>query len=105
MLSIYEIAYHLRMPIYKLAAEMTYEELLGWFDYFERRPPEWRADDRAAKLLQAQGVKEKPWKLFSSLDNVYNGHKKRGEFDVSGLKSSMLFSKMLGAKGGDKLEL
>jgi len=105
MLAIYEVAYHLKMPLYKLSEEMTYEELLGWFYYFERRPPEWRSDDRAAKLIQAQGVKEKPWKLFASLDAIYNGHKKNGEFDVVGLKSSFLFSKMLSAKGGDKLDL
>ena len=94
------------MPIYKLAEEMPYEEFLGWVAYFEKRPVDWRADDRAYKLLQAQGVKEAPHKIFASLDAIYRANRvKDGEFDVSGFRGSMLFSKLLSAKGGDKLEL
>jgi hypothetical protein len=46
---------------------MPYEELLGWSKYFSLRPPGWRDDQRTHMLLQAQGVKEKGEKLFSSL--------------------------------------
>lgn len=83
---------------------MTYEELLGWHNYFERRPVGWQEDDRTMKLLQAQGVKEKPWSIFPSLDKIYN-KPKSDEFDPASFKASLLFNKMLGAKGGDKLEL
>lgn len=95
------------MPINTLLDELSYEEFQGWFSYFERRPVGWRADDRAAKLLQAQGVKEKPWKLFSSLDAIYNSNKNYNEqgTDMNSLKSSYLFQKMLTAKGGDKIDL
>lgn len=94
------------MPIHRLAEEMPYEELLGWMNYFERRPVDWRADDRAYKILQTQGVKEKPWAIFSSLDPIYNAKKSHdGTLDVKGLKSSALFLKMAGAKGGEKLDL
>jgi hypothetical protein len=81
--------------------DMSYEELIGWFAYFEQRPIGWREDDRTSKLLQAQGVKEKAWKLFPSLDKIYNSVSKPS--DDRGLKGSMFFQKMLGAVGGDKL--
>jgi hypothetical protein len=94
------------MPVHKLLDEMPYEEMLGWFAYFETRPIGWRDDDRTVKLLQAQGVKEKAHKIFPSLEVIYKPRKKAGEdFDAAGLKSSVLFHKMLSAKGGDKLNL
>lgn len=88
--------------------DMPYDELLGWFDYFERRPEGWRADDRASKLLQAQGVKEKPYKLFASLDAIYNpksAKKAEGTLDVNSLKRSSLFQKMMSATGGAVIPL
>lgn len=90
------------MTVGLLAETMTYEEFLGWLDYFERRPVGWREDDRTAKLLQAQGVKEKPQNLFPSLAAIY---KKPEGFDVQGFKSSAMFSKILAAQGGDKIDL
>lgn len=82
---------------------MTYEELQGWLSYFEQRPVGWRDDDRTSKLLQAQGVKESPIKLFPSLAAIHRSGKSEGSFDASGLKSSALFQKMMAAKGGDKI--
>jgi hypothetical protein len=94
------------MPVHRLLDEMPYEEMQGWFAYFESRPVEWRDDDRAYKLLQAQGVKEKAYKIFPTLEAIYKPRKKNEEdFDVAGLKTSVLFHKMLSAKGGDKLNL
>ena len=96
------------MPVHKLADEMPYEEFLGWMNYFERRPVDWRADDRAAKLLQAQGVKEKPWNLFGSLHPIYKGTTGSSDgntLNTKSLKGSTLFSRMLSSKGGDKLDL
>ena len=99
------------MPVYKLI-EMPYEELLGWFAYFEARPVGWREDERAFKLLQAQGVKAKPEQVFVSLAQLKQHTEKHkealvrdGMVESSSLKRSMLFSKMLAAKGGDKLEV
>jgi hypothetical protein len=95
------------MPVYQLRAEMSYEEFLNWLSYFEQRPVEWRADDRAAKLLQAQGVKEKPWALFHSLDAIYNSSKADvidGEVGIAALKGSSVFAQLLTATGGHKLE-
>lgn len=106
-MSIYEIALFLHTPVYKLV-EMPYEELLGWYNYLDRRPYEWRADDRASKLLQAQGVKEKPARLFASLKAIYEGSNSNlepGQTDVMSLKHSVLFQNMLTATGGDKLDL
>jgi len=95
------------MPVYKLVDEMPYEELLGWMAYFEKRPVDWRDDDRTYKLLQVQGVKEKPWKLFSTLNPIYNATNKNtdGTLDPNNLKQSAMFTKMLLARNGDKLDL
>jgi hypothetical protein len=96
------------MPVYKMVDEMPYDEFLGWLNYFERRPYEWRADDRAAKLIQAQGVKEKPWNLFSSLDAIYNSKsedRQDNALNPSNFKRSGFFQKIAGAIGGETLKL
>jgi len=85
---------------------MTYEELLGWFSYFEKRPVGWRDDDRTMKYLQTQGVKEKPWAVFSSLKPIYNEGKnsKKDDNPTSSLEGSSLFQKLLLSKNGDDVE-
>ncbi len=92
--------------MYKLV-DMPYEELLGWYSYFERRPIGWREDDRTHKLLQAQGVEAKPWAIFSSLVPIYHPPKAddNDSFDVAGFKQSGFFGQLLSARGGDKLEV
>jgi hypothetical protein len=93
------------MPVHKIYEEMTYEELLGWFNYLERRPAEWRADDRAAKLIQVQGVKDKPWQIFSSLNAIYNPPSKVEDsgFNAKQFAQSGMFHKLMSASGGDQL--
>jgi len=83
--------------------QIPYEELLGWFNYFERRPVDWRDDDRTAKLLQAQGVKVDPKRLFSSLEAVYNSSSSDG-FNAAKFKKSQMFSMLLNSVNGDKLD-
>jgi hypothetical protein len=81
---------------------MPFDEFQKWIVYFETRPPEWRDDDRAFKLLQAQGVKQKAWDVFPSLEIIYKPKVSEG---LKGLKGSAIFAQMLNAKGGDRLEL
>jgi hypothetical protein len=83
---------------------MSYEELQGWLDYFEKRPPDWRSDDRTFKVLQTQGVKEKPWAIFPTLDPIYN-RKTSDKNAVDSLKSSAMFLKMSKSVGGERLSL
>ena len=101
----YEIAYNLRMPVYMLLSEMPFEEYQEWLLYFESRPAGWQEDDRTVKLLQAQGIKEKPWDIFRSLKSIYGKNVEPVNEDgmlVNGnVKSSSMFSKLLSAKGGD----
>jgi hypothetical protein len=94
------------MPVYRVLDELTYEELLGWYAYFQKRPPGWREDDRAAKMIQAQGAKMKPWEIFPSLKAIYHpaGGDGRNDNGLSSLRGSLMFHKMLSAKGGDKLD-
>ena len=85
--------------------EMSYDELLGWRDYFARRPVGWQEDDRAAKLLQAQGVKEKATAIFPSLKVIYHGGERVNQegTDMGSLTNSPLFGFMSQSVGGDKL--
>jgi len=82
---------------------MTYEELLGWFAYLERRPVGWREDDRTMKYLQTQGVKEKPWEIFPSLNPIYNHVKEDTGFNVAAFKSSGFFQQIARATGGEAI--
>ena len=67
---IFEIAHNLGKSVYEIEEEMSYEEFTGWCKYFKQRPYGWREDNRTAMLLQAQGVKQKPEALFSSLADL-----------------------------------
>jgi hypothetical protein len=71
------------------------------------RPIGWRDDDRTYKLLQVQGVKEKPTSIFPSLAAIYNPPKRHigDTLDVGNFKRSLMFSKMLSAKNGDRLDV
>ena len=97
------------MPVYQLV-EMPYDELLGWFEYFEVRPVGWRDDDRTMKLLQVQGVKAAPTKIFASLAKIEASQARAratmpdGMIATDNLKRSAFFTNMLGAVGGDRLE-
>lgn len=85
---------------------MPYDELLKWQLYLERRPIDWRDDLRTYYLMKQQGYDKSPGQLFPSLDAIFK-HQERMEDDVRKqrtLKGSALFSKLLGAKGGVKLE-
>lgn len=101
-LMVFEIAYHLHMPLYKLFEEMPHDELMRWFVYFERRPVGWRDDLRTSYLLQAQGSKQKGSDIFPSLKAVSRAGPSSDP--MVSLKGSSLFLKMIAAVGGDKLE-
>lgn len=107
MLAVYEVAYNLKMLVADVQNKMSYTEFLGWLAYFEKRPVGWRDDDRAAKLIQAQGVKEPAWKLFPSLNAIYNpamDNTDPGKTSKQNLMASAIFHKLVSAKGGDKID-
>lgn len=99
------------MPVYKVV-QMPYDEFLGWISYFEQRPIGWRDDLRTMKILQSNGVKARPEALFESIaklrqaeDARSDQYANKGQVSTNNLIRSALFSKMLAAKGGDKLEI
>jgi hypothetical protein len=98
-LAIFELALTLGMPVYKLQEEMSYLEMLKWFSYLEERPVGWREDLRIFYILSSLGYKGKPQELFPSLNLIFKPRK------LASLKGSMMFSKLLGAKGGKKLDI
>lgn len=100
-MAIYELAYHLHMPVYKLLEEMPYEEFLNWLSFFNKKPVGWEDDLRTYKVLQALGVKAKPETIFSTIRQIKSQEDKCNS--TKGIKGSALFSRILSAKGGDKL--
>jgi hypothetical protein len=86
-------------------SSFSYEEYLGWLNYFERRPYGWREDDRVFKILQTQGAKGKPWNHFPSLAPLYNPTQTADKNGIKNLKNSLFFQKMLSAKNGENLEI
>jgi len=103
---IYELAFQLHMPVYELADNMPYLELLGWMDYFERRPIGWREDDRTHKILQSAGVKAKGTEIFASLARMHERARATvidGQISTGKLQGSSMFAKLLSAKGGDNI--
>lgn len=92
------------MPVYRLLEEMTYEELIGWFSYLSRRPIDWRDDERTYRLMQVQGVKEKPENIFQTLKAVYQTAPIVESQINKSFKNSVMFRKLLSATGGVKLD-
>jgi hypothetical protein len=94
------------MPVYVLLEEMPYDELVNWTKYFNTRPIGWREDNRAYMLLAAQGVKEKPESLFSSLAIIKQARNKVPEEQrtASSLLSSGLLSRLQSAAASNNIE-
>lgn len=93
--------------MYELYDKMTYEEFVGWLAFFSQRPIDWRADLRSFKQLQAWGAKGKPEDYFPSLKPIIHPEKPEredGKIKLEDINKSLLFMKMLSAKGGDKLD-
>lgn len=98
--TIYEIAYNLGIPVYKLMAEMPYDELKKWVTFFRERPPGWREDYRTYIGLKMWGYKGKPGDVFPSLaiiESVKNSKEQAGMV----LPKGKFLEKMLKAVGGD----
>lgn len=94
------------MPVYIMANEMPYEEMQKWYKYFDTRPIGWREDFRTYLQLQQWGDKRKAEEIFMSLAAINKAHeeqKKKDTITLNTLKGSALFSRMLSAKGGEKL--
>jgi len=70
---LYDIAYTLGMPVYKLENEMPYEEYVKWMHYFSKRPQGWKEDQRTYMIMRAFGVKESAESIFPTLAAVKKG--------------------------------
>lgn len=105
-MSLYELAYNLGLTVSYLKHHMDYDELLGWHDYFARRPIGWKEDSRTYMLLSAQGVKESGDSLFPSLAVIKQeteAAKDEGKISTKELKSSVFFQQMLSGIDGDSI--
>lgn len=82
---------------------MPYTELLGWFEYFKQRPHGWQEDQRTYMLLSAQGVKEKPERLFTSFA-VMKQNKTDEERLSNSLVNSGLFHRLQSAAASNNID-
>ncbi|MDH5182271.1 MAG: hypothetical protein OEX12_00140 [Gammaproteobacteria bacterium] len=85
---------------------MSNEEFTKWMAYFEKRPIGWREDQRTYQIMASFGTKEKPENLFESLRKMRTAATpavEDGKLNVASFKGSLMFSKMMSAKGGDKI--
>lgn len=81
---------------------MTYEELLGWLNYFERRPLGWQEDLRTGYLMNSLGDKRNPKDIFPSIKAVSSNQNKSLP---DKLKGSAMLQKLLLARDGHKIPL
>lgn len=89
------------MPVYVLENEMPADELRMWQKYFDARPVGWREDNRTAKLMAIQGMKQKASDIFPSLKGVeaYEESKSDREVMNQSLKGSVFGMKLAAALG------
>lgn len=88
------------MPVYVLENQMPYTEMVKWIEFFKRRPPGWREDQRAYMLLRAQGVKEKAENLFPTL-KMLAVSKEESQVPDRAVPQGKFLELMKKAKGGD----
>lgn len=79
---------------------MPYTEMVKWIEFFKRRPPGWREDQRAYMLLRAQGVKEKAENLFPTL-KMLAVSKEESQVPDRAVPQGKFLELMKKAKGGD----
>jgi hypothetical protein len=79
---------------------MSYEELQTWMEYFDKRPYQWREDQRVMLNLKSKGVKVDMETMFPTLHKI-NQSNSMGK----SIKESSFFKLMQNAKGGDKLDV
>ena len=93
-----DLAFHFKIPLYKLLNEMPYDEFCAWLAYYEKRPYGLQDDYRAAMIISAI-------KPGTPVDKIFPSLAPRAEDRLANsLKGSLLFQKMVSSKGGDKLE-
>ena len=97
---LYELAFHLGMPVYKIETEMPANELRKWGMYLEARPFGWREDNRTAMLLNAQGVKQSGDEIFPTLRALKDSEAKRSDEEVmqQTLRKSIFGAMLTGGK-------
>ena len=80
---------------------LPYEEVAGWFSYFEAYPVGWREDMRTSKILQANGVETPMDRIFPSIA-ARMAHASKANIG-SKLQGSQMLAMLLSARGGDKI--
>jgi hypothetical protein len=79
---IFELAFHLGMPVYKILQDMPAKELQQWGLFLEARPIGWREDNRTAMQLNAAGVKQSGPEIFPTLRALKDAEAKRSDEEV-----------------------
>jgi hypothetical protein len=82
---------------------LPYDEFLGWFDYFSRKPIGWREDNRTYLTILSTGAKVNPGQLFPSLKAIQKSARKPSQWES--LKGSVFFQHIMNSVNGDKLKI
>lgn len=89
--------------MYELLERMSFQEYVLWAEYFDQRPYGWREDNRTYNIMRASGnVKSSAEDIFPSIAHM---KKKQAEKKPVPGPGTLLFEKLLNAKGGDKFTL
>lgn len=99
-LSLYELAFLLRTPVYKILEEMPFDEMIKWHEYLQVRPYGWREDRRTALTMSALGATVDINQTFPTLANL--GRNVSETTTVKSLANSKFFDFMLNSSNGDK---
>ena len=92
---LYELAHNLGLPLYQLEHEMPYEELVGWAEYFRRRPYGWKDDQRTGLILQVMGSKVKTEEVFPSVATVYKEARESERYRVEQIKKNDFIARFM----------
>lgn len=97
---VFELAFHLGMPVYKILQEMPAEELQQWALFLEARPIGWREDNRVSMQLNAAGVKQSGPEIFPTLQALKDSEAKRSDEEVmqSTLRKSIFGAMLEGSR-------
>jgi hypothetical protein len=97
---LYELAFHLGVPVYVIMENMPASELTKWKIFLDARPIGWREDNRTSMLLNVQGVNKAGPELFPTLAQLKDYEAKRSDEEVMQQSlSRSVFGAMLTPKG------
>jgi len=86
---------------------LPYEEYMGWYEYFSRRPVGWKDDLRAYYIMGRSGMSElkaKPEEIFPSIKALKIDGRTKEELDSNEVNQNSFIASPLGKFFAQTLE-